>query len=154
MADVESTVQAAQPAQTGNPIPAADREKMRTLEAERDSAKAEADDLRARVKELEARMKEADARRITDAAVAGGKLAKEAVDAAGSPWLELAMMDARLAERIIATLPAKVGNDNRPIQVAEPRKVANSEDAKLAAARQLMEQEGITLFEALEKIGD
>lgn len=154
MADVESTVQAAQPAQNGNPIPAADREKMRTLEAERDSAKAEADDLRARVKELEARMKEADARRIMEAAVAGGKLAKEAVDAAGSPWLELAMMDARLAERIIATLPAKVGNDNRPLVVKEPQKVSSAEEAKLAVARQLMDREGITLFEALERIGD
>lgn len=154
MADLESTVQAAQPAQSGNPIPAADREKMRTLEAERDSAKAEADDLRARVKELEARMKEADARRIMEAAVAGGKLAKEAVDAAGSPWLELAMMDARLAERIIATLPAKVGNDNRPIQVKEPQKVSSSEEAKLQAARDIMAREGIGLFEALERIGD
>lgn len=154
MADVEQ-VQAPQPAQSGNPIPAVDREKMQTLEAERDSAKAEADDLRARVKELEARMKEAEARRIMEAAVAGGKLAKEAVDAAGSPWLELAMMDARLAERIIATLPSKVGNVATPIEVKEPRKVINgSDEAKLAAARDIMAREGIGLFEALERIGD
>lgn len=152
MADVVD-VQAAKPAQSDNPIPSADREKMRTLEAERDNAKAEADDLRARVKELEARMKEADARRIMEAAVAGGKLAKEAVDTAGSPWLELAMMDARLAERIIATLPSKVGNINRPVEVSEPRgRGASDDDAKMAAARDLMAREGITLFEALERI--
>lgn len=154
MADVVD-VQAAKPAQSDNPIPAVDREKMETLEAERDSAKAEADDLRARVKELEARMKEAEARRIMEAAVAGGKLAKEAVDAAGSPWLELAMMDARLAERIIATLPSKVGNVATPIEVKEPRKVIDGDDeAKLAAARDIMARESIGLFEALERIGD
>ena len=151
MADVVE-VQATKPAQSDNPIPAVDREKMQTLEAERDSAKAEADDLRARVKELEARMKEAEARRIMEAAVAGGKLAKEAIDAAGSPWLELAMLDARLAERIIATLPAKAGNNNSPIVVKEPSKVSDGDAAKLAAARDLMARESISLFEALERI--
>jgi chromosome segregation ATPase len=150
MADVEQ-VQAQEPA-SGTPIPAADREKMRSLEAERDSAKAEADDLRARVKDLEARMKEADARRIMETAVAGGKLAKEAVEAAGSPWLELAMMDAGLAERIISTLPAKVGNVNAPLRVAEPQKAASGDDAKLAKARELVDREGISLFEALERM--
>ena len=140
-------------ARADNPIPAADREKMRTLEAERDTAKAESDDLRARVKELEARIKEADARRVLEAAVAGGKLAKEAIDAAGSPWLEVAMIDAKLAERIINTLPAKIGNSNAVIEIKEPRKVIDSgEEAKLAAARDLMAREGISLYEALERI--
>lgn len=152
MADVIVEEQVKEPARGDNPIPAADREKMRTLEAERDSAKAESDDLRARVKELEARIKEADARRVLEAAVAGGKLAKDVVEAAGSPWLELAMMDARLAGRIIDTLPSKVGNDNHPIEVTEPRRFAGDEDAKLAAARDIMAREGITLFQALERL--
>lgn len=152
MADIVEVEEQVKTAPADNPIPAADREKMRVLEEERNAARVEADDLRARVKDLEGRMKEADARRVLEAAVAGGKLTKEAVEAAGSPWFELAINDAKLAARIIETLPSKVGNVNSPIEVKEPRRVAGAEDAKLAAARDMMDREGITLFQALERL--
>lgn len=150
MADmtVDVTEKVAAPAQNAA---ANEQEKVRALTQERDAAKAESDDLRAKVKELEGRMKEAEARRIVEKAVAAGKIAADMVDAAASPWVEVAILDAKLAERLIESIPAKAGNSNERVAVKRDP-VTDEEEAKLKRARELMAKENIDMFDALERI--
>lgn len=150
MADmsVDVTEKVAAPAQNAA---ANDQEKVRVLTQERDAAKAENDDLRAKVKALEALMKEAEAKRIVEKAVAAGKISADMVEAAASPWVEVAVLDAKLAERLIDSIPAKAGNSNERVTVKRDP-ITDDEEAKLKRARELMGKENIDMFAALERI--
>lgn len=128
-------------------------EKLRAVEAERDKAQTELSAVYKRLDELEKRDKEREAKMVLEKAVAAGKLAGEAIAAAGNPWTDLAMMDVRLAERIIEALPAKVGNVAERVSVKSSYEVpVNDEDAKYKMAERVAKEQGVSLYEALERI--
>ena len=131
-------------------------EKLRAVEAERDKAENELSTLYKRIDELEKRDKEREAKMVLEKAVAAGKLTADAIVAAGTPWTELAMVDVNLAQRIIDAIPAKVGNVTERVSIKSgmEKMPANDEDAKLSAARRIAKEQNISLYEALEKMGD
>lgn len=131
-------------------------EKLRAVEAERDKAENELSALYKRIDELEKRDKEREAKMVLEKAVAAGKLTADAIVSAGNPWTDLAMVDVNLAQRIIDAMPAKVGNVTERVSIKSGMEKipASDDDAKLAAARRVAKEQNISLYEALEKMGD